>query len=85
MERRTFLKGAAVAGAAVMAGPLLTGGTLAQEKSESEIQMEQAAMEIEQAYKTDPVAMRAPGTAQGNRQRQEGDHPDHLHAGRSGN
>lgn len=60
MERRTFVKGAAIAGAAAMVSPLmLSRAVFGKEKSQAEIEMEKAAVEIEQAYKTDPVAMRA--------------------------
>jgi len=59
MKRRTFVKGALAAGAAAMASPMLPRWAFGAEKDQKTIDMEEAAMQIEQAYKTDPVAMRA--------------------------
>ena len=60
MERRTFVKGAAIAGAAAMVSPLmLSRVAFGKEKSRKQLDMEKAAMEIETAYTNDPVAMRA--------------------------
>ena len=50
MERRTFVKGAAIAGAAAMVNPLmLSRAVFGQEKTQAQIEMEKAAMEIARA------------------------------------
>jgi multiple sugar transport system substrate-binding protein len=59
IKRRTFVKGAALAGAVAAAGPLAPRWVWGAEKTQKELEMEKAAMEIGEAYKNDPVAMRA--------------------------
>ena len=59
LERRQFLKNSLTAGSALMASPLLAHLAFADEKPQQEVDMEQAAIEIEKAYMKDPVAMRA--------------------------
>ncbi|UCF94890.1 MAG: hypothetical protein JSW39_12310, partial [Desulfobacterales bacterium] len=59
LERRMFLKGGLAAGAAFLAHPWFARMAWAAEKSQKELDMEKASLQIEQAYKTDPVAMRA--------------------------